>query len=106
MNTITRPPASAFMACGKVRLSKEEKINLAMAVYLTLEALNESAPRGCDGLPMDLMTDHGGKGVSVQELLTKVLGFMKAPMPQPPAPDFEDGECGCGAPHDPNEMMN
>jgi len=107
MNTTTRPPASAFTKCGKVRMSKDNKINLAMAVYLTLEALNESAPRGCDGLPMDLMTDHAGRGVSVQELLVKVLGFFGAPVPPPPASEIEHGHCGCGAPHhDSGDMVN
>lgn len=106
MSTIVRPPAEAFLKCGSVRMSKSDKINLAMAVYLTLEALNESAPRGCDGLPMDLMTDHAGKGVSVQELLTKVLGFMRAPLPPLPAPEFEADKCGCGAPHAEDELPN
>lgn len=91
-----RHPAESFAAAAKVRLTGEDKINLAMAVYLTLEAINESAPRGCDGMPMDLMCGFGPKGTSIQALLRQVLGALRAPMPQEPDPIFEEGRCGCG----------
>lgn len=95
-NDNTRPPASAFEVAGTIRMSKEDKINLAMAVYLTLEAVNDSAPLGCDGMPCELMASHGGEDVSVQGLLTKVLGFLRCPIPPIPSPEFVEGRCGCG----------
>lgn len=95
-NTNNRPPASAFEVAGSVKMTKDAKINLAMAVYLTLEAINDSAPRGCDGFPCDMMVAHGEGHVSVQELLTKVLGFLRCPVPPLPEPEFIEGRCGCG----------
>jgi len=98
----SRHPASDFMKCGEVRLTKHAKINTAMVLYLTLEALNESAPRGCDGMPMDLTVAHGGKPVSVPRLLRETLELLKAPLPADPEPEFEEGCCGCGNPHEPD----
>jgi len=89
-----RPSASAFDGCRKAKLTGEDKVNLAMAIYLTLETLNDMAPRGCDGAPCDLMVDHGGGEVSIQKLLTQVLGALRAPVP--PIPEAEDeAECEC-----------
>jgi hypothetical protein len=99
MSTNNRHPAEAFLSCAKVRMDGDAKINVAMAVYLTLEAINASAPRGCDGMPAELMIEHGAGPVCVQDLLKKVLGFMRAPIPENPEPEFEEGFCGCGNPH-------
>ena len=92
-----KPQAKDFALCGAARLTKQDKINTAMAIYLTLEALNESAPRGCDGLPMELM--HADGQVSIQQLLLQTLSRLKAPVPEAPEPEFEEGACGCGRPH-------
>ena len=94
-----KPRAKDFVLCGAARLTKQDKINTAMAIYLTLEALNESAPRGCDGLPMELMVSHADGQVSIQQLLLQTLSRLKAPVPEAPEPEFEEGACGCGRPH-------
>ena len=91
-----RHPVQAFLAAAQTRLSKDDKVNIALGIYLTLEAINDSAPRGCDGFPCDMMVAHGEGHVSVQELLTKVLGFLRCPVPPLPEPEFIEGRCGCG----------
>lgn len=94
-----KPKAKDFAPCGAVRLTQQIKIDTAMAIYLTLEALNESAPLGCDGLPMELMVAHADGEVSIQQLLLQTLARFKAPVPEAPVPEFEEGACGCGRPH-------
>ena len=102
--TRTRATVEDFNAAGTVRLTKEDKISLAMTLYLTLDALNESAPLGCDGLPMELLVQHGSGRISLQKLLAATLKHMKAPVPQEPEPEFQEGCCGCGNPIHPDSV--
>ena len=87
-----------FLACGNVRLKKEEKVSLAMAVYLTLEAINDMAPTGCDGKPAELTVGIGKDMVAIQPLLTQILERLGAPIPETPEASPEDGHCVCGNP--------
>ena len=102
--TRTRAAVEDFNAAGTVRLTKEDKISLAMTLYLTLDALNESAPLGCDGMPMELLVEHGSGRVSLQKLIASTLKHMKAPVPQEPEPEFHVGCCGCGNPIHPDSV--
>jgi len=104
MSTKNRHTASDFDPCGSVRLTKQDKIDLGMTLYLTLAALNESAPLGCDGMPMELLVQHGSGRISLQKLLATTLNYMKAPMPHDPEPEFEEGRCGCGKPIHPDSV--
>lgn len=85
-----------FLRCGNVRLKKEEKVSIAMAVYLTLEAINEMAPTGCDGKPAELATQLGDQVVAIQPLLVQILERLGAPLPDLPEVDAEEGCCLCG----------
>lgn len=85
-----------FEECGGVRLTKIDKINIAMAVYLTLEAINESAPIGCDGRPAELVTELGDGVVVIQRVLTQILERMGAPVPEDPEIEVKEGHCACG----------
>jgi hypothetical protein len=96
METNNRHPSRAFVPCGTARLSREQKTAIAMGVYLTLEALNDMAPRGCDGMPMELMVEDSEDGASVQTILTNILIMLRAPIPPEPQPEFVEGRCGCG----------
>jgi hypothetical protein len=91
-----RHPVQAFLAAAQTRLSKDDKVNIALGIYLTLEAINESAPRGCDGMPMDLTVGMGKDQTCVQEILKSILGRLGCPVPPEPDPIFEEGRCGCG----------
>lgn len=91
-----RHPLEAFADVRKTRLSQDAKLEIALGAYLALEALNETAPRGCDGMPMDLMVDASVNGSSVQGILRKILTTLNAPIPPDPEPEFQEGRCGCG----------
>ena len=85
-----------FLRCGSVRLKKEEKVSIAMAIYITLEAINEMAPTGCDGKPAELATQLGDHVVAIQPLLTQILERFGAPIPEVPEVEAEEGHCICG----------
>jgi hypothetical protein len=85
-----------FLHCASVRLKREEKIGIAMAVYLTLEAINEMAPTGCDGKPAELAVQVGNETVAIQPLLTQILETFGAPLPSIPVVEVEEGCCVCG----------
>lgn len=85
-----------FLKCGDVRLKREEKVSIAMAVYLTLEALNDMAPVGCDGKPAELMVSVGEHEVAVQAILTQILERFGAPIPELPEVEATEGHCACG----------
>jgi len=85
-----------FLRCGSVRLKKEEKVSIAMAVYLTLEAINEMAPTGCDGKPAELAVKMGKETVVIQPLLEQILQRFGAPLPELPEVEVEEGCCVCG----------
>lgn len=85
-----------FLNCGKARLTKEEKVSIAMAVYLTLEAINDMAPTGCDGKPAELTVGIGKDMVAIQPLLTQILERFGAPLPEIPEVQVEEGCCVCG----------
>ena len=85
-----------FLQCASVRLGREDKISIAMAVYLTLEALNEMAPTGCDGKPAELAVQVGNETVAIQPLLTQILEKLRAPLPSIPEVEVEEGCCVCG----------
>ena len=85
-----------FLKCGNVRLKKEEKVSIAMALYITLEAINEMAPTGCDGKPAELAVEIGDKPVAIQPILTEILERLGAPLPEVPEVEVEEGCCLCG----------
>ena len=85
-----------FLHCASVRLKREEKIGIAMAVYLTLEAINEMAPTGCDGKPAELAVQIGDETVAIQPLLTQILETFGAPLPSIPEVTVREGCCVCG----------
>ena len=85
-----------FLACGNVRLKREEKISIAMAIYITLEAINEMAPTGCDGKPAELATQLGDQVVAIQPLLAQILERFGAPIPDLPEVEVKEGCCVCG----------
>lgn len=92
----TRHPKEDFLKCGNVRLTKDEKVNIALALYLTLEAINESAPTGCDGQPAELVVSVGEGAVAIQQLLTRILDRFGAPLPAVPVVEAKEGHCVCG----------
>ena len=96
MEANKRHPSRSFIPAGNARLSKEQKMTIAMGVYLTLEALHDMAPRGCDGMPMELMVENSADGTSVQTILANILIMLRAPLPPEPQPEFVEGRCGCG----------
>lgn len=96
METNKRRPVQSFLPVRKVRLSQDAKMELAFGAYLVLEAINETAPRGCDGMPMELMVDASVNGASVQGILRRMLEVLNAPLPPEPEPEFTEGRCGCG----------
>ena len=61
-----RRPVESFLPVRKVRLSQDAKMELAFGAYLVLEAINETAPRGCDGMPMELMVDASVNGAGAR----------------------------------------
>ena len=91
-----RHPLQSFLPVRKVRLSQDAKMELALGAYLVLEAINETAPRGCDGMPMELIVDISKDDTSVQGVLRRMLEILNAPLPPEPEPEFVGGRCGCG----------
>ena len=85
-----------FLKCGDVRLKREEKVSIAKAVYLTLEALTDMAPMGCDGKPAELMVRVGEHEVAIQAILTQILERFGAPIPKLPEVEPTEGHCACG----------
>jgi len=92
-----RHPAEEFLKCGSARLTKDDKVQIAMAVYLALEAINESAPVGCDGKPAELVMSVGEGVVVVQDLLEETLKRLGAPVPEPAEVEVQEGHCACGS---------
>jgi hypothetical protein len=88
--------ADQFIKCGSTRLTKEDKVNIAMAVYLTLDAVNHTAPTGCDGKPAELTVPLGDGVVVIQNILTQILERFGAPIPELPEVETKEGHCVCG----------
>jgi hypothetical protein len=79
---MTRPSLTAFEAAGSAELDPEQKKTLALLLYLTLETLEDIAPRCCGDEPADLMVQVGRAEFCLQDMIADLLeNTFHAPLP-------------------------
>jgi hypothetical protein len=77
-----RHPLTAFEAAGNADLDAEQKKTLALLLYLTLETLEDIAPRCCEDEPADLMVRVGRAEFCLQDMIADLLEHtFNAPLP-------------------------
>jgi hypothetical protein len=79
---MTRHPLTAFEAAGAAELDPEQKKTIALLLYLTLETLDDIAPRCCEDEPADLMVKVGRAELCLQDMIADLLEHtFHAPLP-------------------------